>query len=93
VHFKDFECRTAEVDLQKSERGSSQQMSCAYLSKLTAIISTKRQNDFKKGKWIYSNNRKTRLISTKDLTSTTGLILSQRNKWNSTSAKGELDLP
>jgi len=60
---------------------------------MTAIISTKRQNDFKKGKYVYSDSRKTRLTSTIDLTSTTELILSQRNNWTSITAKGKLDLP
>jgi hypothetical protein len=49
VYFKDFECPTAEVDLKKWELGSSEQNSRAYLSKITAIISTKRPNDLKKG--------------------------------------------
>jgi len=60
---------------------------------MTAIISTKRQNDFKKGNWIYTNNGKTMLTSTKDLILTTELIISQGNNWTSTSAKGEMDLP
>jgi hypothetical protein len=80
-------------DLKKWELGSSQQNDCAYLSKTTAIISTKRQNDNKKGNWIYSNNMKARLNSTKDLTSMTEQIISRRNNSASTSAKGELDLP
>jgi hypothetical protein len=74
------------------ETGVVSKESCAYVSKMTAIISTKRPNDFKKEKWVYSDNRKTRLTSTKDFTSTTEIFLSQRNNWASISAKGERDL-
>jgi len=48
--------------ISTQELRSSQQNDCNNFNKKT------KKRDFIKGNWIYSNNRKTRLTSTKDLT-------------------------